>query len=123
MAMGADDIKHVLLEVQQKVRNLEQKHKAVVTRYDKDIARLQSRCTGLWEKINQQAWQISELVNARRPAQAPVRPRVSILDRVEAKLKKPEKKTLWERVETDLIPYPFTGAKIDCTWMHRAITK
>ena len=55
-AMGMSDIKHVLLEVQQKVRNLEQKHNAVVTRYAKDIAKLQSRCTGLWEKINQQAW-------------------------------------------------------------------
>jgi hypothetical protein len=110
MAMGADDIKHVLLEVQQRLRNLEKKHNTVVTRHTKDIQRLQSRCTGLWDKINQQAWQITELMNARRP---PPAPRVSLLDRVDKRLQvgkfTPERKTVWERVDTDLNSYPFTG--------------
>ena len=37
--------------------------------------------------------------------------------------KEKEKKTLWERVYTELEPYQFTGREIDCTQMHRAITK
>ena len=111
------------------MRNLEQKHNAVVTRYAKDIARLESRYSSLWEKVNQQAWQISELINrpAPRPAPSPSPERPSLLDRVDKRLNlgkyKKSKKLMWDRVDTDLMPFPFSGERIDYTWMHRALTK
>ena len=30
---------------------------------------------------------------------------------------------MWDRVDTDLMPFPFSGERIDYTWMHRALTK
>ncbi len=61
------DIKHVLLEVQQKVRNLEKKHQDFVQLATRKFNAQRSVTTALSEKLNQQGWQIAELVSSRLP--------------------------------------------------------
>lgn len=125
LAMGMGDMKAILLEVQQKVRNLERAHGNYVKRTDIEIQQLRIAHNGLSDKVNKQSWMIHALETKSAPVQkksAAACEMTRALKRLEFKPKEP--KLVWERVDTGQPRYEFDKYLIilDDLRMHKALS-